>query len=149
MITLLIVSGAIMLPLGANLLIDGAVGIGERFGLSNQVIGLTVVALSTSAPELATTLVAAVKRQADVAVGNVIGSNVLNILGIMGAASLASLRELAVPAHLMSFDIPVMLAGAILLTVVTIRKMSIGRRLGGAMLGIYLMYFFLVMTGRA
>ena len=126
-----------------------AVGTGERFGVSNQVIGLTVIALSTSAPELATTLVATVKRQADVAVGNVIGSNVLNILGIIGASSLASFREFTVPAHVMSFDIPLMLAGAVPLTVVTMRKMSIGQRLGGAMLGIYLMYFFLLMTGRA
>jgi cation:H+ antiporter len=89
-----------------------AVGTGERFGISNPVIGPTVIALSTSAHEFLTTLVAAVKRQADVVVGNVIGSNVLNSLGIMGASSLASLRGLTVPAHVMAVDIPLMLAGA-------------------------------------
>jgi len=149
MITLLIVVGTIMLPIGANLVIDGAVGLSERLGISNEVIGLTVVALSTSAPELATTLVAAFKRQADVAVGNVIGSNILNILGIMGAVSLASLRELTVPQHFVSLDIPVMLAGAVLVTIVTARKMSIGQRLGGTMLGVYLTYVILLISGRA
>jgi cation:H+ antiporter len=149
MIAILIFFGIVMLPLGANLLIDGATGMGERLGIPDQVIGLTVIALSTSAPELATTLVAAVKRQADVAVGNVIGSNILNILGIMGAASLASLRELTVPEHVMAVDIPLMLVGALILTVVTFRRMSIGQRLGGAMLGIYVTYFFLLLSGRA
>ncbi len=147
-IALLILAGIIMLPVGADLLIDGAIGLGESFGIPNQVMGLTVIAVSTSVPELATTLVAAWKRQADVAVGNVIGSNILNILGITGAASLASLRELEVSSHFLTLDIPLMFASAAILTIVLFRKAAIGQRLGGAMLGLYLMYIFLLVSAR-
>jgi cation:H+ antiporter len=148
-IALLIVTGAIMLPLGANLLIDGAVGLAERLHVSNQVIGLTVIALSTSIPELATTLVAAFKRQADVAVGNVIGSNILNMLGIMGAASLASLRELTVSHRFLVVDLPMMFVGASLITLVALRRGSMGRRWGIVLVGSYATYILLLYaTGR-
>jgi cation:H+ antiporter len=148
-IALLIVTGAIMLPLGANLLIDGAVGLAERLHVSNQVIGLTVIALSTSIPELATTLVAAFKRQADVAVGNVIGSNILNMLGIMGAASLASLRELTVGHRFLVVDLPMMFVGASLITLVALRRGSMGRRWGIVLVGSYATYILLLYaTGR-
>jgi len=147
-IALLILAGIIMLPVGADLLIDGAIGLGESFGIPNHVMGLTVIAVSTSVPELATTLVAAWKREADVAVGNVIGSNILNIVGIMGAASLASLRELVVPSRFLTLDIPVMFASATILTIVMFRRAAIGQRLGGAMLGLYLMYIFLLVSAR-
>ncbi len=146
-ISLLLGVGIVMLPMGANLLVDGALGLAERFEIAPEIIGLTVIAMSTSVPELATTVVAALKRQADVAVGNVLGSNILNILGITGAASLTSLREMTVPAHFLTFDIPLMLTAALVLTIVTLRKGAIGLRLGGAMLGVYLMYTWILVSG--
>ena len=139
-----IVVGAGMLPLGASLLLDGAVGFGGIIGVSNQVMGLTLIALSTSVPELATTLVAAFKRESDLAVGNVIGSNILNILGIMGAASMASIRELVVPARFISVDLPLMVTAALIVAVLAFRRDSVGKRLGGAMLGVYVVYVYLL-----
>jgi len=141
---LLIVVGAAMLPLGASLLLDGAVGFGGIIGVSNQVMGLTVIALSTSVPELATTLVAAFKKESDLAVGNIIGSNILNIVGIMGVASMVSLRELTVPARFTTLDLPLMVGGALIVTVLAFRRGSIGKRLGGVMLGVYVLYVYLL-----
>ena len=87
-VTLLLVLGIVGLPLGAHLLIEGAVGISRALGISEEVIGLTMVALGTSLPELATTFMAAIRRETGVVMGNVIGSNLFNILGILGIASL-------------------------------------------------------------
>ena len=86
-IGLFLLLGLIGLPLGADLLVDSAVVIATKFGVSKTVIGLTLVAIGTSLPELATTLMAALRRQADVALGNVIGSNMFNLLAIIGVAS--------------------------------------------------------------
>lgn len=82
------VVGLLMLVFGANLFVNGAVEVAETLGVSNAVIGLTVVAIGTSLPELATSLVAAVRGESDIAVGNVIGSNTFNLLGILGPAAL-------------------------------------------------------------
>ena len=143
-LTFVIVVGAMMLPLGASLLLDGAVGFGRIIGSSNEVIGLTLIALSTSLPELAITLVAVYKRQPALAVGNIIGSNTLNVLGIMGAATTVSPRELAVPAQFMTFDLPLMVTAALIVTVLAFRRDSVGKRLGGVMLGMYAMYVYLL-----
>jgi cation:H+ antiporter len=86
---ILIVGGLILLVLGARLLVGGAVVIAQFFGMSPALIGLTIVAIGTSLPELATSVVAALKGQGDIAVGNIVGSNIFNILGIAGIASLA------------------------------------------------------------
>jgi cation:H+ antiporter len=91
----LVLLGLAMLVLGASWLVDGAVSIAERAGVSPTVIGLTLVALGTSLPELATSVVAAVRGADDLAVGNVVGSNLFNVLGILGTAAL--LRPLQVP----------------------------------------------------
>ncbi len=87
-ICVFLVLGLIGLPLGADLLVDNASIIARTFGVSDTVIGLTLVALGTSLPELATTVMAALRRQADVALGNVIGSNMFNLLAIIGIATL-------------------------------------------------------------
>ena len=81
-----LVLGLVGLPLGADLLVDNASAIARGFGISETAIGLTLVALGTSLPELATTLMAAIRRQADVALGNVIGSNSFNLLAIIGVS---------------------------------------------------------------
>ena len=82
------VSGGVMIWFGAELLVTGAKGIADTFGISEAVIGLTIVALGTSLPELAVTVVAVIRSQGGVAVGNVLGSNVMNIMGIIGIASI-------------------------------------------------------------
>ena len=85
---LFVVGGLTLLVFGADLMVDGAVALAERAGLSKAVIGLTIIALGTSLPELATSLVAAIRQEGDIAIGNVIGSNVFNILAILGISSL-------------------------------------------------------------
>ena len=87
---LLIAGGLVALVLGANLLVDQAVDLARAFGVGEAVIGLTIVAAGTSMPELATSVVAAFRKQPDIAVGNAIGSNIFNILGVLGLAALAS-----------------------------------------------------------
>lgn len=140
MIAALLGLGILALPLGAELLIGGAVDVAELLGVPHSVIGLTVIAVSTSLPELATTLVAALKQQADVAVGNVLGSNVLNLFAIMGIAAIVSPEPIPVPPRFLTLDLPVMLGSALVLTVVTLRGGTVGRGLGGTLLGAYVVY---------
>jgi cation:H+ antiporter len=146
-LALVIVVRAVMLPLEAGLLLDGGVGLGEMIGISNEVIGLTLIALSTSLPELATTMVAVYKRQSSLAVGNLIGSNILNVLGIMGIASTVRPRELAVRAQFMTFDLPLMLTAATIVTGLAFRRGTVGKRLAGLMFGMYVVYTYLLYTG--
>jgi len=124
-IALFLVLGLIGLPLGANLLVDGASNIARAFGVTETVIGLTLVALGTSLPELATTVMAAIRRQADVALGNVIGSNMFNLLGIIGVASLVG--PIPVNAQFMAFDFWVMLGTSLLLVPFVFFGRDIGR----------------------
>jgi cation:H+ antiporter len=105
--------GLVGLPLGADLLVDNAVSIARDLGVSETVIGLTLVAVGTSLPELATTVMAALRREADVALGNVIGSNIFNLLAIMGVASLFG--TIAVDRQFLTFDFWVMLGASLLL----------------------------------
>lgn len=146
MIGTFIVLGILWLPLGAELLIRGAVRISELLGIPSAVVGLTLVALSTSLPELATSVVAVFKRETEVAVGNVLGSNVMNVFAIMGAAALWSPASIQVPPRFRTLDLPVMVATAVLLTVLAVRGRTISRGLGGTMVGAYLAYLVVLFT---
>lgn len=108
---LMLVGGLTVLVVGANMLVFGATEIAESLGISQLIIGLTIVAIGTSLPELATSLVACYRGERDIAVGNVVGSNIFNILTILGVT--ASLNGVPVSSAAISFDIPVMLAVAI------------------------------------
>ncbi len=112
-ISLYLVLGLIGLPMGANLLVESAEEIARAYGVSDTVIGLTLVAIGTSLPELATTVMAALRRQADVALGNVIGSNLFNLLAIIGIASFFG--PLHVDPAFLRFDLWVMLGASLLL----------------------------------
>ena len=140
MITLFIVAGAVGLPLGARMVVDSAIEISVRFGLSEAVVGLTIVALSTSLPELATTLVAGFQGRAGVAIGAILGSNVFNALGIMGVAALASPRAIEVPAGFKVFDLPVMMISAAILAIYVMQRRTIGRRMGIVLAVGYVVY---------
>jgi cation:H+ antiporter len=109
----LVVTGLALLILGARWLVAAAIEMARLFGISELVIGLTIVAAGTSMPEVATSIVAAVRGERDIAVGNVIGSNIFNILGILGIATLVTPGGLTVAPALVSFDMPVMLAVAV------------------------------------
>lgn len=141
--------GLIWLPVGADLLIDAAVEIAAGLGVSDAVVGLTVVALGTSLPELATVVVAAAKGHTDLAVGNVLGSNILNILAIMGVAGVVSPRAIAVPPGFVAFDLPVLAAAALLLAWFTWRRAAIRRPVGALMTMGYVAYVALLYSGRS
>ncbi len=130
--------GIIGLPVGAHLLVDGAVNIARVIGVSEAVIGLTLVALGTSLPELATTVMAAIRRSADVALGNVIGSNVFNLLGIIGVASLVG--PIPVDAEFLRFDLWVMLAASLVLVPFVFMRRDIGPVVGGLFVAGYVSY---------
>ncbi len=144
-VLLLIAVGIVGLPLGAHFLIDGARGIALDFGISEAAIGLTVVAVGTSLPELATTVMAALRRHADVAIGNVIGSNIFNITAVIGAAALAA--PLAVPEEIASRDLWVMIGASLLLAPFVLGCRRIGRPAGGAFLLLYGVYIYYALAG--
>ena len=111
-------------------------------------IGLSVVAFGTSLPELATTTAAALRRHADVAIGNVLGSNLFNILAIMGTVSLAAPEPIPVPAAFLRFDLFVMLAAAFALAALAWRGGAVSRPAGSLLVGGYALYMF-VLFGEA
>jgi cation:H+ antiporter len=108
----LILAGLALLVLGANWLVDAAVTFARIFGLSEMVIGLTIVAAGTSLPEVATSVVATMRGERDIAVGNVIGSNAFNILAVLGVSGLVAPQALWVAPAMLNFDMPVMIAVA-------------------------------------
>jgi cation:H+ antiporter len=121
----LVIAGLSALTLGAHLLVGAATFLAARIGLSDLVIGLTVVAVGTSLPELATSVLAAVRRETDIAVGNAVGSNVLNILGVLGATSLV--QPLVVDRSLLRFELPVMIGVSLLLLPLAWSRLRIER----------------------
>ncbi len=123
-----ILLGLIGLPLGANLLVSGASDIASAMGISDAVIGLTLVAVGTSLPELATSISAALKGRADVALGNVIGSNIFNLLFILGIAGLFG--TMPVPPEMLRVDLWVMLAATLVLGPFIFLRKSLGRMTG-------------------
>jgi cation:H+ antiporter len=143
-IALFLALGIIGLPLGAKLLVDGATNIALTFGISETVIGLTLVAIGTSLPELATTVMAALRRQADVALGNVIGSNMFNLLGIMGVASLVG--TIPVDPQFLTFDLWIMLLASLMLIPFVFLKMDINRIWGVALSALYVAYLVIVLV---
>nr|MBA2238123.1 calcium/sodium antiporter [Lysobacter sp.] len=105
----MVVAGLALLVLGARWLVQSAVTVAEALGMSDLVIGLTVIAVGTSLPEIATSIMAAVRGQRDIAVGNIVGSNVLNLLLVLGLTSVFSPSGIPVAAAAINFDFPVML----------------------------------------
>lgn len=143
-IAVFLILGLIGLPLGADLLVDNATIIAKTYGVSDTVIGLTLVAIGTSLPELATTVMAALRRQADVALGNVIGSNMFNLLAIMGVASLVG--PIPVDQEFLRFDLWVMLGASILLVPFVYMGRDITRMWGVSLTGLYLLYLAIVLS---
>ena len=139
-----LVLGMIGLPLGANLLIESATEIASEYGISDTVIGLTLVAVGTSLPELATTVMAAFRRQADVAIGNVIGSNVFNLLAIIGIAVFVG--PIPVDPGLLRFDLWVMLATSLIIAPFVFYRWRMGRRVGLAFSALYVGYIVLLLV---
>ena len=138
-----LVLGLVGLPLGAELLVDNATIIARMYGLSETVIGLTLVAIGTSLPELATTLMAALRRQADVALGNVIGSNMFNLLAIIGVATFVG--PISVEPTFLHFDLWVMLGASLLIVPFVFFRKDITRLWGVALTAVYVVYLWVLL----
>ena len=135
--------GLIGLPVGADLLVDSATEIARRYHVSDAVIGLTLVAIGTSLPELATTVMSAYRKQADVALGNVIGSNIFNLLAIVGVAALVD--EISVPRDFVHFDLWIMFAASLLIAPFVFLSWKIGRIGGTVLTALYVLYVLSVL----
>jgi len=127
-----------VLAAGSWLFVRGATDLAERAGVSEFAIGATVVALGTSLPELVTSVIAAWKREDDIAIGNVVGSNLFNILGVLGGAALA--RPVDIDLELFQFELPVMAVAALVLVPLAWPRLRIGRIEGGLLVGAFIAY---------
>lgn len=148
----LIVLGLVLLGLGANWLVEGAVIIARLAGMSELLIGLTIVAIGTSLPEVAASLAASLKGERDIAVGNVVGSNIFNLLGVLGVTAIIAPAGVAVSAQALQLDIPVMIVVAVAALPIFFTGHLIARWEGALFFFYYLVYTtYLIMlaTGHA
>ncbi len=135
---LFVVGGLALTIFGARLLVTGAIDLAESFKVSQTIIGLTIVAVGTSLPELVTSLMAALRKHSDIAYGNIIGSNIYNILGILGVTAIV--KPIDVPPQIAELDVWVMIGATALMLVLAATRWRIGRIEGGIMLAAYVAY---------
>ncbi len=133
-----VVAGLVTLMFGARFLVDGSVSIARGFGVSEAFIGLTIVAVGTSLPELATSIIAAFRRQSEIAIGNIVGSNIFNVFGILGITAL--IKPIPVGDRFFNFDLPIMIAASLVLTALLLARPVIGRGFGLLLLVGYCVY---------
>ena len=145
-VALFVLGGIVLLPIGAKLLVDGSKSIALELGMSEAAVGLSIVAIGTSLPELATTVMAALRRQSDVAVGNVVGSNLFNILAVMGGSALFG--PLPTPAGFFELDFWIMLAASLALAPFIFMRRTITRGVGVVFLLAYIAYIVLALGPR-
>lgn len=139
---LLALGGLALLVFGARFFVGGSIELARLLGVSETVIGLTIVAAGTSMPELATSAIAAIRRQADVAIGNVLGSNIYNILGIGGVTALVAPTD--IPPQIVSFDNLVMVVASVLLLVLLYTGRTLSRWEGALLFAGYVVYVWVI-----
>lgn len=140
----LLVGSVAVLAVAAQLAVDGATGIAQRVGVSDFVIGVTVIAVGTSLPELVTSVVAAFRREHDIAVANVVGSNIFNLLGVLGLTG--AIVPLAVDGGLYRFEMVALAVSALILIPLAWPRYRIGRTEGLVLLGVYAAFTVLVIA---
>ncbi len=136
----LVIVGLAMLIAGSQLVVDGAVWLAQALGASEIIIGLTVIAVGTSLPEIVTSIIASIRGRIDLALGNIIGSNILNILSVLGASAALSPDGVNVAAAVLNFDFPVMTVVAIVCLPIFFTDHFVSRWEGGLLLGYYVAY---------
>jgi cation:H+ antiporter len=140
LLVLYVIIGLVLLVIGSNWMVDGGTTIARHFGVSELVIGLTLVAAGTSLPELATSVVAAIRGQRDIAVGNIVGSNIFNLLAVIGLSAVFAPQGLNVSHTATTFDIPIMVATALVCLPIFFSGSVISRFEGGMFLLYYVAY---------
>jgi cation:H+ antiporter len=133
-----VIGGLALTIFGARFLVSSAIDIARLFSVSETIIGLTIVAVGTSLPELVTSVMAALRKHGDIAFGNIVGSNIYNVLGILGVTAI--IKPIPVPSQIASLDIWVMIAATVLLFITATSRWRIGRIEGGVMLAAYVGY---------
>jgi cation:H+ antiporter len=133
-------SGLFLLVLGSRWLVNGAASFAQYIGISELVIGLTIVAAGTSLPEVVTSVIGAIRGERDIAVGNVIGSNLFNLMGVLGIAGIIAPAGIDVPAAVVGFDVPVMIAVAFACLPIFFTGGVISKKEGALLLGYYVVY---------
>ena len=141
-------TGILVMLLGAELLVSGAVSLARIFGVSDAIIGLTIVAVGTSAPELATTLVATLRDEREVAIGNLVGSCIYNILVILGVTSLVAEGGIVVSRDIFWIDLPLAAVVALLMLPVFRSGDCVSRREGLVFVGVYVLYMLSLLVWR-
>lgn len=139
-----IIGGLTLLVVGSGWLVDSSIAFANDFGVSERIIGLTIVAAGTSLPELATSVMASIRGERDIAVGNVVGSNIFNILSVLGLSGVLSPIGLTVSASTLSFDLPVMILAAVICLPLFFTGMKISRWEGGFFLISYVVYTYML-----
>jgi cation:H+ antiporter len=137
---LLVICGLALLVLGSRLFVDGSVRLARLLGVGELIIGLTIVAAGTSLPELATSVWAAIRGERDISIGNIVGSNIFNVLGVLGLASAISANGVAVAPQALDFDIPVMMAVAVVCLPMFFTGRCLARWEGFVLLAYYAAY---------
>ena len=135
-----LISGILLLKFGADFLVDGAIDIAKKFNISERIIGVTIIAIGTSIPELVTSIVAAFRKEVDLAVGNIIGSNIFNLLLVLGATAL--LRDITLVDSKIILDYGVMIMVTVFLGILCVLtpKYQLSRYKGLLLLTMYLIY---------
>lgn len=136
----LVIGGLVLLVLGSRWLVDSAVSFAQYLGVSELVVGLTIVAAGTSLPEVVTSVVAVARGERDIAVGNVVGSNIFNLVGVLGLASIVAPAGIEISTAVIGFDIPVMVAVAFACLLIFFTGGVISRKEGALLLGYYVAY---------
>ncbi len=148
----MVIGGLALLIVGARWLVDGAVTFATWLRVSELIIGLTIVAIGTSLPEIATSVIAGLRGERDIAVGNVVGSNVLNLLLVLGTTIVVSPQPIAVPESTIALDLPVMVGAALICLPIFFTRRVVSQREGSLLLVYYLsytLYLVLSATGSA
>lgn len=142
-----VLGGLVVLVLGARWLVDGSIALARTLGVDDVIIGLTIVAAGTSMPEVATSIIATIRKERDIAIGNVVGSNIFNILGILGLSAIVTPGGLNVAPAIVQFDMPIMIAVALACLPIFFTGYNIARWEGVLFLGSYIAYtLFLVLV---
>lgn len=143
-----LIVGIAVVVIGSDWLVDGGVALARTMGISDAVIGLTIVAIGTSAPELVTTVIGTLRNDRDIAIGNLLGSSIYNILVILGLTCIVSPEALPVERHLALIDIPLMALVAIVCVPVFLSARRVSRLEGGMFVGAYVVYLTYLIVAR-
>ncbi|MFW6312358.1 MAG: sodium:calcium antiporter [Spirochaetota bacterium] len=146
---ILVVSGLVLLVGGAEALVRGAANFARHLGMSTLLVGLTIVAAGTSLPELSTSIVAAIRGERDIAVANVVGSNIFNVLGVLGVAALVAPGGVGAAREALEFDATFMIVVAVACFPVFLTGGRISRAEGAVFIGLYVAYTFVLISGAA